>query len=82
MRANALFIITVENEKLSPLAYSSLKFFAFVQWFVLKLSISDVIVSRKGSNVDGKLHFFGLDYNFTCTLCAKYEKYVTLSIYV
>ena len=72
----------VENEKLSPLAYFSLKFFVFVQWFVLELSISDIIVSRKGSNVDGKLHFFGLDYNFTCTLCAKYEKYVTLSIYV
>ena len=29
---------------------------------VLKLSISDVIVSQKGSNGDGKLHFFGRDY--------------------
>ena len=28
---------------------------------ILKLSISDVIVSQKGSNGDGKLHFFGLD---------------------
>ena len=29
---------------------------------VLKLSITDVIVSQKGSNGDGKLHFFGRDY--------------------
>ena len=25
----------------------------------LKLSVSDIIVSQKGSNEDGKLHFFG-----------------------
>ena len=28
----------------------------------VKLSICDVIVSQKGSNGDGKLHFFGRDY--------------------
>ena len=28
----------------------------------LRLSICDVIVSQKGSNEDGTLHFFGLDY--------------------
>ena len=38
---------------------------------VLKLSVSDVIVSQKGSNGDKKLQFFGPDYNFTCSLCAK-----------
>ena len=37
----------------------------------LKLSVSDAIVSQKGSNGDGKLHFFRRDYNFTCSLCAK-----------
>ena len=32
----------------------------------LKLSVSDVIVSqKKGSNGNGKLQFFGWDYNFT-----------------
>ena len=40
---------------------------------MLKLSISDVIVSQKSSNGDGKLHFFVLDYNFTDSLCAKYN---------
>ena len=39
---------------------------------VLNLSICDVIVSQKGSNGDEKLHFFGLDYNFTRSLCGKY----------
>ena len=29
---------------------------------VLKLSISDIIATQKGSNGDGKLHFFGQDY--------------------
>ena len=29
---------------------------------ILKLSIIDVIVSQKGSNGNGKLHFFGRDY--------------------
>ena len=29
---------------------------------ILKLSVSDVIVSQKGSNGDKKLHFFGRDY--------------------
>ena len=37
----------------------------------LKLSVSDVIVSQKGSNGDRKLHFFGRDYDFNCTLCTK-----------
>ena len=37
----------------------------------LKLSVSDIIVSQKGSNGDEKLQFSGRDYNFTCTLCAK-----------
>ena len=30
---------------------------------VFKLSTSNVIVSQKGSNGDGKLHFFELDFN-------------------
>ena len=34
-------------------------------WVMLHLSISDVRVIQKGSNGDGKQHFFGLDYNFT-----------------
>ena len=38
-----------------------------------KLSISDVKVSRKGSNGDGKLHFFGKDYDFTRSLWAKIQ---------
>ena len=29
---------------------------------VLKVSISDVIVTQKGFNGDGKLHFYGRDY--------------------
>ena len=37
----------------------------------LKLSVSDDIVSQKGSNGDRKLHFFEGDYNFNRTLCAK-----------
>ena len=32
---------------------------------VWKLSVSDVIVSQKGSKGDRKLHLFGQDYNFT-----------------
>ena len=36
-----------------------------------KLSVSDVIVSQKGSNVDRKLNFFGRDYHYTCCLCTK-----------
>ena len=38
----------------------------------LKLSVSDVIVSKKSSNGGGKLQFFGRDYNFTRTLWAKH----------
>ena len=34
-----------------------------------ELSVSDVIVSQQGYNGDGKLNFFGLDYNLTCSLC-------------
>ena len=30
------------------------------------LSISDVIVSQKGSNGEGELHFFGQDYFRKC----------------
>ena len=37
----------------------------------LKLSVSDIIVSQKSSNGDGNLRFFGQDYNFTRTFCAK-----------
>ena len=37
----------------------------------VKLSVSDVIVSQKGTNGDRKLHFFGRDYSFTSSLCAK-----------
>ena len=44
----------------------SLSFCSFlyngVCWDVLKPSVSDVIVSQKSSNVDGKLQFFGPDY--------------------
>ena len=29
---------------------------------VLKLSVSEVIITQKGSNGDGKLHFFGRGY--------------------
>ena len=36
-----------------------------------KLSVNDVIVSQKGSNVNVNLQFYGWDYNFTHTLCAK-----------
>ena len=36
-----------------------------------KLSVHDIIVSQKVSNGDGKLLFFGQNYNFTRTLCAK-----------
>ena len=55
----------VGKHELSPLGYFSLILFAFVQWSMLgrlKLSVSDVIVSQKGSNGDRKLHFFGLIY--------------------
>ena len=48
--------------------------FVFVQWRIfwwIKLSLSDVIFSQKGSNGDAKIQFFGRDYNFTPTLCAK-----------
>ena len=38
---------------------------------VLKLSVSDVIVSQNSSNRDIKLLFFWQDYTFTCSLCAK-----------
>ena len=37
----------------------------------LKLSVGDIILSQKGSNGDGKLHFFGRDYDFTLSLCSK-----------
>ena len=30
---------------------------------VLKLSVSDALVSQKGSNGEGKLQFFGQDHN-------------------
>ena len=35
----------------------------------LKLSVSDVIVSLKGSNGDGKLHFFGQVFNCHNEFC-------------
>ena len=35
--------------------------------------VNEVIVSQKGYNGDGKLHFFGWDYNFTHSLCAKIQ---------
>ena len=38
----------------------------------LKLSVSDVILIQKNSNGDRKLQFFGRDYNFTRSLCAKH----------
>ena len=38
---------------------------------LLKLSVSDIRVGQKGSNGDRKLHLFGRDYNFTCSLCTK-----------
>ena len=38
---------------------------------ILKLSVSDITVSQKGSNGDSELHFFGHDYDFTRSLCAK-----------
>ena len=34
----------------------------------LKLSVSDVIFSLKGSNGDGNLHFFGRDYNYSLAI--------------
>ena len=49
----------VGKHELSPLGYFSLILFAFVQWSMLgrlKLSVSDVIVSQKGSNGDRTLH--------------------------
>ena len=39
-----------------------LKLLVFVQWS---------IIGQKGSNGDGKLHFFERDYDFTHSLCAK-----------
>ena len=39
---------------------------------VLKLSICDVIGSQKGSNGDGKLHFFVLDYILLAFFVQKY----------
>ena len=38
---------------------------------MFELSAIDVIVCQKSLNGDGKLHFFGQDYNFTRSLCAK-----------
>ena len=34
----------------------------------VELSTSDIIICQKGSNGDGKLHFFERDYNFTRSL--------------
>ena len=39
---------------------------------VFKLSISDIIVSQKGSKGDGKLHFFGRDYVLLTLFAQKY----------
>ena len=58
----------------SQMEYLSLILFVFVQWSVLKrikLSVSDFIVSQKGSNGDRKLKFFGRNFHFTRSLCAK-----------
>ena len=53
----------------------SLSFCSFlyngVCFVLLKLSVSGVIASQKGSNGDRKLQFFVRDYNFTRSLCAK-----------
>ena len=40
---------------------------------ILKLSVSDVIVSQKGSNGDRKLHFSGWD-NIFVSVCVKYKR--------
>ena len=40
---------------------------------VLKLSICPVIISQKGSNGDGKLHFFGWDYVLLTLFAQKYQ---------
>ena len=40
-----------------------------VYYDILKLSVSDVVVSQKSSNGEGKEHFFWREYNFTCSLC-------------
>ena len=42
-----------------------------IYYNVLKLSVSDIIVSQKDSNGDRKPQFFEQDYNFTHSLCAK-----------
>ena len=47
----------------------------------LKLSVSDIIVTQKGSNGEGKLHFFGQDSNFTFSLCAKIHPMMISSEY-
>ena len=52
-----------------------------VCFFGLKLSISDVIISQKGSNGDRKLQFFKRDYNFTRTLCAKLHLWAEIQSY-
>ena len=59
----------VDFEK-SPLDYFTLFVLVFIKWSILS-HVSDVIISQKGSNGDGKLHFFGRDYIFTCSLCTK-----------
>ena len=42
-----------------------------VYYDTLNLFVNDVIVGQKGSNGDGKLHFFGRNCNFTRCLCPK-----------
>ena len=46
-----------------------------------KRSVSDVIVSQKGSNGDRKLQFFGGYYNFTHTLCSKIHLWAKICLY-
>ena len=47
----------------------------------LKLSVSDIIVTQKGSNGEGKLHFFGQDSYFTFSLLAKIHPMMISSKY-
>ena len=47
----------------------------------LKLSVNDVIVSQKESNGNGKLQFFGRDYNFTHPHCAKIHLWAKIYVY-
>ena len=53
------------------LRYHAHSMFIVKDFFIVKSFHSIDIVGQTGSNGDGKLHFFGQDYNFTCSLCAK-----------